>query len=148
MRAIVYITEQYNNACWWQYIPIIAILHILVKEYRTTQNGGGISFGEAFSLCFRLSLFCFIIGAIFNMVNMQYISPNTFTAILQYKEQQYIAEYYYDEEQLTTLMKIQYYIVKYPFLQAFAASIVVSLFIALLLKKKKQPQLHINFLIN
>jgi hypothetical protein len=61
------------------YIPLVAFLLLAQKEFRDTQLGGYITFGQGFSAGFRYAIFSGLLLAVFMYLYLAILSPEVLT---------------------------------------------------------------------
>jgi hypothetical protein len=75
---------------WVSYIIMIGGIVLATINYRNTELGGAISYGQALGFSTMVILFASLLSAIYTFVFMQFIDPGFVEKILQMTEQQLI----------------------------------------------------------
>lgn len=112
-------------------------------EYRKTYAGGFIPYGKAFKSCFMIGLFAGILSAIYMFIFAQFIHPGLMNEILDASRQTMMTDYpNMSDEQMEQALAISakfmnpWMLAIIAFLSHLVIAAIVSLILALLLKKE------------
>jgi len=147
---IVYLAHQYtNNAlAWGNYVLVLAGLFLATKNFRDQDSGGFLSFGRAFSFCFRIILFSTIIVSIYSFIHFKFIAPEVITEIADKAEAQMLDNPRgMSDDQIAQALKYQKMFMNPTFFAVFSfigslfVGTILSLIVAAIMKKDNVNQI-------
>lgn len=126
------------------YIPLIAFLLLAQKEFRDTQLGGYMTFGQGFSAGFRYAIFSGLLLAVFMYIYLAILSPEVLTKSMA-AQQTVLEQKGMSADQIDKAMSTA---TKYgPIIGAFGIAMfyaiigaIISLIGAAILKKERSAQ--------
>jgi predicted membrane protein len=153
-QLVLYIFGMTNNNTLGNVVFILLVIGILlaVKHYRDNINGGFLNFGNAFSTGLLTCVFAGVIGAVYSYFQYKYLSPGLIDELYSMSKESLLNKKdIYTEEQmklqliiLEKMMTPAFLSIAYIFSMTLLGSI-LSLVVAALMKRKKNPLLPDNF---
>jgi len=145
LSLILFIAGVYMNKAVSSisYLVLIAGMVYGTLDFRKTYSNGFLTYGKAFSLCFKIGLFASLVAAVYAFIFAQFIHPGFVGEILeQSREQIMTSNPSMSEEQVDMAMEwtakftTPVMIMVWGFIVNTIFSVVIALLAALFLKKE------------
>ncbi|MFO8087592.1 MAG: DUF4199 domain-containing protein [Bacteroidales bacterium] len=91
----------------FNWIAILALLHMSAFRYREDFLGGYISFGKSFSVIFQTAIFYGLIMMFYSMIHYQLIDPGALDEMMQIAQKKLIEAGGITQAQLDAIVKFQ-----------------------------------------